>query len=402
MAEFTDKPGYTFNPGAPPEVAAFFRNKRLRPAFDWEDVEPEEHAVAFTVAKAMQVDVLEAIQGALQVAIDEGIPYRQFAKDLEPRLRKLGWWGVREQIDPLTGEVRKVRLGSPRRLETIYRANLRSARAAGQWDRIQRTKDALPYLVYLLGPSERHRPQHEAKQGLVLPVDDPFWQQWYPPNGWGCKCHVRQITRREAERRGISESPETPMREVFNLRTGEIKSIPSGIDPGWEMNPGLYRQRRMEEFLRGKLDAADPAIARVAARDMASSWRLRRIHEGSARGAVPVAMLPEDLASAIGARTRVVQFSDYTAEKTRRKHGEATADEFVRVAELLETGSVAREVSPTGTESLIIEGGADRRWRLVLKRTIAGDELFLSTFHRTTLIKWRKLLERDGVSLVRE
>ena len=135
---------------------------------------------------------------------------------------------------------------------------------------------------------------------------------------------------------------------------------------------------------------------------MAASWRLRRIHEGSARGAVPVAMLPDDLSSAIGARTRVVQFSDYTAEKTRRKHGEATADEFVRVADLLETGSVAREVSATGTESLIVEGGADRCWRLVLKRTVAGDEIFISTFHRTTLAKWRRLHERDGVDLVRE
>lgn len=402
MAEFSDKPGYAFSPGAPPEVASFFRNKGLRPSFDWQDVEPEEHAVAFSVAKAMQVDVLEAIQGALQEAIDEGIPYEQFAKELKPRLRRLGWWGVKEQVDPITGEVRKVRLGSPRRLKTIYRANIRSARAAGQWDRIQRTKDALPYLVYLLGPSEHHRPHHEAKEGLVLPVDDPFWQSWYPPNGWGCKCHVRQITRREAERRGISESPEIPMRDVFNRRTGEIKNIPSGIDPGWEMNPGLYRQRQMEQFLAGKLDAADPAVAHAAARDMAASWRLRRIHEGSARGAVPVAMLPDDLASGIGARTRVVQFSDYTAEKTRRKHGEATADEFVRVADLLETARVAEEVSPNGTVSLIFQSRGEAPWRLVLKRTISGDEIFLSTFHRTTERAWQRILRTKTVSLVRE
>lgn len=402
MPDLSDKPGYAFNPGAPPEVRSFFANKGLRPSFSWQGVEPQEHAVAFSVAKAMQIDVLTSIQDELKRALDEGIPYRQFAKELQPRLHRLGWWGVKEQVDPVTGQARRVRLGSPRRLKIIYQSNLRSARAAGQWDRIQRTKASLPYLVYLLGPSERHRPHHQAKQGLVLPVDDPFWQQWYPPNGWGCKCHVRQITRREAERRGISDSPEVPMREVFNRRTGEIKRIPSGIDPGWEMNPGLYRQRQMERFLNGKLDAADPAIAQAAARDMASSWRLRRIHEGAARGSVPVAMLPSDLAAVIGARTRVVQFSDYTAEKTRRKHGETTADEFVRVANLLETGSVAREVSTTGTESLIVEGGFDRRWRLVLKRTVAGDEIFLSTFHRTTLTKWRKLLERDGVDLVRE
>ena len=402
MADAKDKPKYAFQPGAPKEVADFFRNKQVRRSFSWRDVEPAEHAVSFTVAKVMQIDVLTAVQKAMQQAIDEGIPLAQFAKELEPRLRKLGWWGVKEQTDPVTGKLRKVQLGSPRRLKTIYRANMRSARAAGQWDRIQRTKQALPYLVYLLGPSERHRPLHQAKEGLVLRVDDPFWQTWYPPNGWNCKCHVRQITRREAEERGLSDSPDLPMRDDFNPRTGEIKSIPSGIDPGWEINPALHRQRHMEQLLSSKLDAADPAVARVAARDMASSWRLRRIHEGSAGGSVPVAMLPADLVEALGAQTRVVQFSDYTAEKTRRKHGEATADEFVRVAELLETGSVAREISPTGTESLIIEGGSASRWRVVVKRTIKGDEIFISTFHRSALSKWRKLLERDGVTLVRK
>ncbi|AZV77897.1 hypothetical protein EBB79_08305 [Parasedimentitalea marina] len=332
MTELTDKPGYSFNPGPPPEASAFLRNKSLKPSFNWQDVEPEEHAVSFTVAKAMQVDVLQSIRDELQKALDQGIPYEQFQKELEPRLRSMGWWGVKDQVDPVTGEVRNVRLGSPRRLKTIYRANMRSARAAGQWDRIQRSKRALPYLVYLLGPSQRHRPSHEAKNGLVLPVDDPFWQTWYPPNGWGCKCHVRQITRREADEIGIADSPEIPMREVFNKRTGEIKSIPSGIDPGWESNPGQYRQRQMEQFLRGKLGSADPAIAHAAARDMASSWRVRRIHEGSASGSVPVAMLPREVATRLGSRSRVVSISEETMASARAAGIEPTVSVIEELA----------------------------------------------------------------------
>ncbi|MFV1637933.1 MULTISPECIES: phage minor head protein [Phaeobacter] len=402
MAEFRDRPGYSFNPGAPPEVTDFFRNKAMRPSFSFRDVEPEEHAVAFTVAKAMQVDVLQTIRDELQAALEKGIPFEEFQKTLTPRLRRMGWWGVKEQVDPLTGDVKKVRLGSPRRLKTIYRANMRSARAAGQWQRIQRSKRALPYLVYLLGPSVRHRTSHAARNGMVLPVDDPAWQVWYPPNGFGCKCHVRQISRREAEEIGISENPDTPSREVFNPRTGELKKIPVGIDPGWESNPGLYRQRRMAEFLQDKLNGADPAIAHAAARDTATSWRVRRIHDGLATGSAPVAMLPQELADRISAKTRVVQFSDYTAEKTRRKHGEATADQFRRVAELLETGAVAHEVSGTGTESLIFEGQGAKRWRLVLKRTVAGNEIFLSTFHRSTPARWAKLLRGKNVTIVRE
>ncbi|MGV6839992.1 MAG: phage head morphogenesis protein [Planktomarina sp.] len=380
MGEFGDKPGYAFNPGPPPEVSRYFRNKGIRRSFSWADVEPEEHAVGFSVAKAMQVDVLQTIKQELQKAIDEGVPYAQFAKDLKPKLRRLGWWGAKEQMDPVTGEARKVQLGSPRRLKTIYRANMRSARAAGQWDRIERTKDALPYLVYLLGPSERHRPAHEAKAGMVLPVDDPFWRQWYPPNGWGCKCHVRQITRREAERRGISDSPDVPMRDVLNHRTGEIKRIPSGIDPGWERNPGLVRQRAMEQLLSEKLNAADPQIARVAARDMASSWRVLRVHDGSAKGSVPVAMLPDDLAAALGAKSRVVLYSDYTAAKGRSKHPETTPEVLTRLDDLLHTGRAVRRV---GSNALTIykeyEG---HTWLAAVKVTANKDELYLSTFYK--------------------
>jgi len=283
-----------------------------------------------------------------------------------------------------------VQLGSPRRLKTIYRANMRSARAAGQWDRIQRTKAALPYLVYLLGPSEHHRPAHAAKEGMVLAVDDPFWRQWYPPNGWGCKCHVRQITRREANERGISDSPEVPMRDVLNHRTGEIKRIPSGIDPGWERNPGLVRQRHMEQILAEKLNAADPHIARAAAHDMATSWRVLRIHEGSAKGAVPVAMLPDDLAQALGAKSRVVQYSDYTAAKGRLKHPETTPETLTRLDDLLHTG---RAVRRAGSNSLTIMKEYDgHTWLAAVKVTTNKDELYLSTLYRASRRYVRRLL----------
>lgn len=394
-----DRPGYSFTPGPPPEVAAYFNNRGLRPSFSWQDFEPEEHAVAFTVAKAMQLDVLEAIHGSLQEAIDEGIPFEQWQRDLTPRLQALGWWGRQEMVDPLTGVLREVQLGSPRRLRTIYRANLRTARAAGQWDRIQRTARALPYLVYLLGPSERHRPQHEAKEGLVLPVDDPFWQQWFPPNGWGCKCHVRQITRREAEARGISESPAIPTREVFNQRTGELRQVPSGIDPGWESNPGLTRQRHVEQLLAGRLDAADPAIRQVAVRDIATSWRARRVLEGRAGGSVPIAVLPDEIVERIGAGTSIVQMTDTYGDKFAARARNVTTAEFLTLNDALQAGRLAVEPTRAG-RNLVVHSDGPRPWRFVIK--IMDGELWISSAYRTEHRRWRGLLRRPGVEVVRE
>ncbi len=54
---------------APEEVTRYFRAKSDRPAFDWRDVASEEHAYAFTVAKATSQDILANIRSAVDDAI---------------------------------------------------------------------------------------------------------------------------------------------------------------------------------------------------------------------------------------------------------------------------------------------------------------------------------------------
>ncbi|KAF0676746.1 phage head morphogenesis protein [Profundibacterium mesophilum] len=296
-----DRPGYSFTAETPPEIVRFFANKGIQPGFSWEDVEPEEHAVAFTVAKMAKTDMLEAARGRVMEAIETGQTFEQFQKSWRADPALSSWWGRAVQSDPVTGESAEVQLGSPRRLRTIYRTNLRQAQAAGQWERIERTKRALPFLEYRLGPSEVHRPAHAARAGTILPVDDPFWGEWMPPNGFGCKCWVRQVTRAEAERRGVSESPRLARTEYVNARTGEARMVPTGIDPGFDRNPGLMRQRAVEDLLEGRIaDLPEPA-ARAALRDLATSWRVERVL-GGAPGRVPVALLPPEVHEHVGSR----------------------------------------------------------------------------------------------------
>ncbi len=240
-------------PASPPkEALAWFRAKRFEPGFDYRDVWREQHSHAFTVAKAMKMDVLTDIREALDQALAEGKTFEQFQKELTPKLQEKGWWGKQNVVDPTTGEVIKAQLGSPRRLRTIYSTNLRTARAAGQWQRIQRSKRAMPYLVYELGPSERHRPEHVSWAGILLPVDDPWWQSHYPPNGWGCKCRVRQISKREHKRLNesgdyLTTAPAINTKAWTNGRTGEVLQVPRGIDPGWDYNPGMHQAKALAE-----------------------------------------------------------------------------------------------------------------------------------------------------------
>ena len=240
----------------PRQALEYIRNKKLRPAFSYKDVWNEEHATAFTVAKAMQLDVLSDIKGAVEKAIENGTTFEQFKKELKPTLMQKGWWGKKKMTDPLTGETIAAQLGSDRRLKTIYSTNLRSAYQKGQYDRTMES-DLHPYLMYRIGPSLRHREQHVRWNNLIRPKDDPIWNYIFPPNGYGCKCYTVAVTearKQKYECDGVpaydpgarktvrvpvqTEAPKMTYKVYENVRKGIIERIPAGITPGFNWNQG--------------------------------------------------------------------------------------------------------------------------------------------------------------------
>ncbi len=243
---------------APKAALKFFRDKGLKPAFAWQDVWQQEHDASFTVAKMLNVDLLRDTKAAVDKAIADGETLQQFSKMLKPRLLEAGWWGKAEMADPATGEMNLVQLGSPRRLRTIFRVNMQTAYAAGDWAQIQQQKEEAPYLMYDAIDDGRTRPQHHAWDDTILPIDDPWWKTHSPPNGWNCRCSKIQLSADQVKAMGLSvadRAPPSPMREYTNQRTGEIVRVPVGIDPGFAYNPGESRlahlQAALDEKLRG-------------------------------------------------------------------------------------------------------------------------------------------------------
>lgn len=229
--------------GPPADAVAALVAKGYEIAFDWREVWQEENAKAFTVAKAMSRDLLEDIREAVQKALDEGLTLKQFQDALRPRLVARGWWGRAMMTDPADGVAKVVRLGSPARLRTIYQTNLRVSYMAGRWKRLERTKRAFPYLRYVAVKDTRTRPEHASWDGTILPVDHPWWDTHFPPNGWNCRCDVQPVNDRTIARRGWevtpdSDIPRRPIRDYVNRRTGEITRLEEGLDPGWSYNVG--------------------------------------------------------------------------------------------------------------------------------------------------------------------
>ena len=241
----------------PKEALEYLKNKKLQVGFSYKDVWHEEHATAFTVAKAMQLDVLSDLHSAVVDAMEQGQSFESFKRNIKPMLQQKGWWGKQEMTDPLTGKTVKAQLGSDRRLKTIYRVNMRSAYQKGRYERTM-ASDLHPYLMYRIGPSIHHREEHVSWDGLILPKDDPFWDSHFPPNGWGCKCYTRAVTEARLKRdqaQGIpvpprvdgsgggtlhikTQAPPVKYKTWFNERKGTVEQVPEGVDPAFNWHQG--------------------------------------------------------------------------------------------------------------------------------------------------------------------
>lgn len=236
----------------PREAYDWFRAKQVVPSFRWTDVWAQEHATAFTVAGLLRDDLLTLIHDKLGEAIAEGHDAAWFEKQLRPTLIAEGWWGKKEITDPVTGEVRTAQLGSPARLQLIYDVNLRSAYAAGRWQQAERTRRTAPYMMYRTMRDERVRKSHAEWDGLVLPINHPFWDQHYPPNGYRCRCIATSIS--EAGIQDLIAAGKrvkrTAPKETYTTyeRDGERIKVPTGVDPGFDYNVGKERQRSLADY----------------------------------------------------------------------------------------------------------------------------------------------------------
>lgn len=82
-----------------------------------------------------------------------------------------------------------------RYLESEYDHAVGSALMADRWH----SSAPKSILEYRTAGDGKVRPAHEALDRTCLPKEDKFWQDYFPPNGWGCRCDAVEVL------------PETPL-----------------------------------------------------------------------------------------------------------------------------------------------------------------------------------------------
>ena len=142
--------------------------------------------------------------------------------------------GVRKPFERFLNDVRSIdKTYNANYLRAEYNFVAASADMAAKWERFAQDGDRYN-LQYRTAGDGRVRPEHAALNGVTLPPSDSFWQEFYPPNGWNCRCNVVQVRKSkypvtphdEAMRRG-NEALAKDTRGIFRFNPGcEQKSVP--------------------------------------------------------------------------------------------------------------------------------------------------------------------------------
>lgn len=121
-------------------------------------------------------------------------------------------------------------------LTAEYNSAIAQARSASLWMEVEREKAIYTQLQYETVGDGRVRPEHAALDNIVRPVDDKFWDKFYPPNGWNCRCVVLQGQDLvNTDMRSFKAPSDKDVPEIFRFNAGKTKQIFSPKHPYFEV-----------------------------------------------------------------------------------------------------------------------------------------------------------------------
>lgn len=131
-------------------------------------------------------------------------------------------------------------------LQAEYQTAIASSRMAGYWLDIKATEEILPLLQYQTIGDDRVRAEHKMLDNIIRPVNDKFWNNYYPPNGFRCRCTVIQLETGELTDVSKFKQPETVPNE-FMTNSGKTRMVFSKKHPYFKV-PKKYKEFAKTNF----------------------------------------------------------------------------------------------------------------------------------------------------------
>lgn len=149
---------------------------------------------------------------------------------------------------------------------TEYNVTNRLARAGREWQRIEATKEYYPKLRFISIQDANTRDSHAALNGIVRPVEDPFWQTYFPPLDWNCRCRVERV--QVGANTALKGKEFPPVKDQFKDRVTDSKRIWAKDHPYFKgMSPN--QTSIVETFVAQKI--AEVAVTQTGIPQFASA-----------------------------------------------------------------------------------------------------------------------------------
>jgi hypothetical protein len=168
-----------------PEAIAYLKAKLPLGSTSYKTYEGQLQDVVFAISGITQASLLADIQAIVIRQLETGVTIDAFKRDFNSALEKAGW--------QLKGD-------RAYRAELVIQQNVRSAYSAGQYQQmtdpaIMKTTGAW---LWRHRDSRIPRPTHKALDGSLLDPNSDFWDKGgWPPCGFGCKCRIFKVSKRE-------------------------------------------------------------------------------------------------------------------------------------------------------------------------------------------------------------
>jgi len=343
--------------GAPPAVVEALLGKvplTSEGFVDLATVDYQATAAAFTASGLSSLSLVARLQKDLATAISEGQSLGSFKAQVSTKLK--------EAL-------------SDNRLELIYRINVHQAYMAGRWEGINESKDDYPYLQYDALDDGRSRPAHQALDGVVYPVDSPFWSGHYPPNGFRCRCNVRQVSRESLDRKGLKVSQAKP------------KNQPAP-DPGWNGNQAKDQVAYLSGLEAKKLGSVSAGFARryiLGKNRRDPSFQHFTLGKGLPHEIRPIGVIDSAVAAELGSETQVVYLKAEVAAKQWRNHPEIGPDAYLGpLGKTLKTSPDLIVNAEEGKQYFYrVRGDKKKLWKAVVRKD--QGRLLLVSYHKVNL-----------------
>lgn len=165
--------------------------------------------------------------------------------------------GNKKTFERFLNDVRKIdETYNSNYLRAEYNFVQASAEMAAKWEKFMEDGDHY-YLQYRTQHDDKVRPEHASLDRVTLPPTDSFWESYYPPNGWNCRCTVVQVLKRKYEPTPHDEAMslgeealQTDKKGMFRFNSGkEQKTVP-------DYNPYTIKRCRDCDIAKGKIKLA--------------------------------------------------------------------------------------------------------------------------------------------------